>query len=89
MLPQRMIFGIGLVVLLIISAASISLDIKARADAIWVAQTFEVLNRISDVRLLVRRTESSARGFALNGATEFHRPNSGRRARRSARQLRS
>ena len=71
MLPQRMIFGIGLVVLLIISAASISLDLKARADAVWVAQTFEVLNRISDVRLLVRRTESSARGFALNGATNF------------------
>ena len=71
MLPQRMIFGIGLVVLLIISAASISLDLKARADAVWVAQTFEVLNKISDVRLLVRRTESSARGFALNGATNF------------------
>jgi PAS domain S-box-containing protein len=71
MLPQRVIFGIGLAVLLIISAASISLDLKARADAAWVTQTFEVLNKISDVRLLVRRAESSARGFALNGAASF------------------
>jgi PAS domain S-box-containing protein len=71
MLPQRVIFGIGLVVLLIISAASISLDLKARADAAWVAQTFEVLNKMSDVRLLVRRAESSARGFALNSDANF------------------
>jgi PAS domain S-box-containing protein len=71
MLPQRVIFGIGLAVLLIISAASISLDVKARSDAAWVTQTLEVINKIADVRLLVRRAESSARGFALNGAANF------------------
>src|SRR5579859_741848 len=67
MLPQRVIFGIGLAVLLIISAASISLDIKSRSDAAWVAHTFEVLNKISEVRLLVRRAESAVRGFGLMG----------------------
>ena len=71
MLPQRVILGIGLAVLLIISAASISLDIKARSDAAWVAQTLEVINKIADVRLLVRRAESAARGFGLNGAANF------------------
>src|ERR1700739_3223786 len=71
MLPQRVILGIGLAVLLVISAASISLDIKARSDATWVAHTFEVMNNISDVRLLIRRAESSARGFAVHGAANF------------------
>jgi signal transduction histidine kinase/CHASE3 domain sensor protein len=71
MLPQRVILGIGLAVLLVISAASISLDIKARSDATWVAHTFEVMNKISEVRLLVRRVESAARGFALSGAANF------------------
>jgi len=33
MLPPRVIFGVGLAVLLIISAASISLDLKARSNA--------------------------------------------------------
>jgi signal transduction histidine kinase/CHASE3 domain sensor protein len=71
MLPQRVILGTGLAVLLIISAASISLDLKARADAAWVAHTLQVINRIAEVRLLVRRAESAARGFALNAATDF------------------
>jgi PAS domain S-box-containing protein len=71
MLPQRVILGIGLAVLLVISAASISLDIKARSDAAWVAHTLEVMNKISEARLLVRRAESAARGFALHGATNF------------------
>jgi PAS domain S-box-containing protein len=71
MLPQRVIFGIGLAVLLIISAGSISLDIKARSDAARVEHTLEVINEIGDVRLLVRRAESAARGFALIGATSF------------------
>ena len=71
MLPQRVILGIGLAVLLIISAASISLDIKARSDAIWVAHIPEVLNRIADARLLVRRGESAARGYALRTSEDF------------------
>ena len=71
MLPQRVILGIGLAVLLVISAASISLDIKARSDGAWIAHTFEVMNKLSEVRLLVRRAESSARGYGLSGAAHF------------------
>src|ERR1700753_4085360 len=71
MLPQRVILGIGLAVLLIISAASISLDIKARSDAVWVTHTLEVLDKISNLRLLVRRGESASRGYALSGAAGF------------------
>src|SRR5579871_3413933 len=73
MLPQRVILGIGLAVLLIISAASISLDIKARADAAWVAHTLEVINKIADARLLIRRSESDARGFAQRASEDFLR----------------
>jgi PAS domain S-box-containing protein len=73
MLPQRVILGIGLAVLLIISAASISLDIKARADATRVAHTLEVINKIADARLLVRRGESAARGFAQKASDDFLR----------------
>ena len=71
MLPQRVILGVGLAVLLIISAASISLDIKARSDAAWVTHTLEVINRIADARLLLQRAESASRGFALNGGNNF------------------
>ena len=73
MLPQRVILGIGLAVLLVISAASISLDIKARADATWVAHTLEVINKIADARLLIRRGESAARGFGQRASDDFLR----------------
>ncbi len=67
MRSQRVILAIGLAVLLVISAASIGLDVKSRSDAAWVDHTLGVLNKISDLRLLVRQAESAARGFALNG----------------------
>jgi PAS domain S-box-containing protein len=62
---QRLILGIGLATLLIISAASIGLDVKSRSDAAWVDHTLGVLKKISDLQLLVRRVESAARGFVL------------------------
>jgi PAS domain S-box-containing protein len=68
---QRIILGIGLAILLIISAASIGLDIKARSDTASVDQTLAVLKRISDLRPLLRGTESAARGFALTGDPGF------------------
>jgi signal transduction histidine kinase/CHASE3 domain sensor protein/CheY-like chemotaxis protein len=72
---QRVILGAGLAILLIITAASIGLDVKSRSDAAWVNHTVEVLKKISDVRLLLRQTESAARGFEIyrtgNFAEEF------------------
>ena len=68
---QRIILGIGLAILLVISAASIGLDLKSRADTASVDHALEVLKRISDIRPLLRRAESAARGFALTGNPDF------------------
>ncbi|MEA2867341.1 MAG: hypothetical protein QOE39_2056, partial [Bradyrhizobium sp.] len=73
---QRIVLGIGLAILLVISAASVGLDVKSRSDAAWVDHTLGVLKKFSDMRLLIRSAESAARGFALsndpNFAREYH-----------------
>ncbi len=72
MIPsQRVILGAGLAILLIITAASIGLDVKSRADAAWVNHTVEVLKKISDVRLRLRQAESAARGFEIYRTGSF------------------
>ncbi|UPK39902.1 CHASE3 domain-containing protein [Bradyrhizobium sp. 186] len=66
MIPtQRVILGAGLAILLIITAASIGLDVKSRSDAAWVNHTIGLLKKISDLRVLMRRAESAARGYEL------------------------
>jgi PAS domain S-box-containing protein len=64
---QRVLLGIGLAVLVIISAASIGVDVKLRSDAAWVDHTLRALNKIADTRLLLTRAESMQRGYALTG----------------------
>ncbi len=72
MIPtQRVILGAGLAILLIITAASIGLDVKSRWDAASVNHTVEVLKKISDVRLLVRGAESAARGYDIYRTAGF------------------
>jgi signal transduction histidine kinase/CHASE3 domain sensor protein len=68
---QRIILGIGLVILLIISAASIGLDVKSRSDQAWVDRTLGGLKKLTEMQLLVRRAESAARGFALTSDPNF------------------
>ncbi len=63
---QRVIIGIGLAILLSISAAAIGLDVKSRIDASAVGQTLGILRKFADLQLLLRRSESAARGFALS-----------------------
>ena len=70
---QRIILGIGLAILLAISAASIGLDVKSRIDAVAVGQTLNILRKFADIQLLLRRSESSARGFALSKDRYFTR----------------
>ena len=66
MIPtQRVILGAGLAILLIITAASIALDVKSRSDATWVSHTVQIQKKISDLRVLLRRAESAARGYEL------------------------
>ncbi|MET4390803.1 signal transduction histidine kinase [Bradyrhizobium sp. F1.4.3] len=72
MIPtQRVILGAGLAILLIITAASIGLDVKSRSDAAWVNHAVDVLKKISDVRLLLRQAESAARGFEIYRTGSF------------------
>src|SRR6478735_5155180 len=70
---QRVILAIGLAILLIVSAASIGLDLTSRADNASVDRALGILAKISDMRPLLRRAESAARAFALSGDQEFAR----------------
>lgn len=73
---QRTLLGIGLFALLLICTVSVFLEFKSRSDARWINHSLEVLNKLSDARLLIRRAESAARGFALSNdprlAAEYH-----------------
>ncbi|TQF28593.1 CHASE3 domain-containing protein [Bradyrhizobium sp. UNPA324] len=72
MIPtQRVILGAGLAILLIITAASIALDVKSRSDATWLNHTVQVQKKISDLRVLLRRAESAARGYELYRSETF------------------
>jgi signal transduction histidine kinase/CHASE3 domain sensor protein/ActR/RegA family two-component response regulator len=61
--------------LLMIGAASVGLDIKSRRDSASVDHSLGVLQKTSDLRLLLRGAESMARGFLLTDSaplrTEF------------------
>ncbi|AMA57944.1 CHASE3 domain-containing protein [Bradyrhizobium sp. CCGE-LA001] len=73
MIPtQRVILGAGLAILLIITAASIALDVKSRSDAAWVNHAVQVQKKISDLRVLMRRAESAARGYELYRSAGFN-----------------
>jgi PAS domain S-box-containing protein len=76
MRSQRTLLGIGLFALLLICATWVFLEIKSRSDASWVNHSLEVLNKLSETRLLIRQAESAARGFALANdpalAAEYH-----------------
>lgn len=71
MASQRLILGSGLAILLVISAASIGLDVKSRAEIESADRTLSILKRISDTRPLPRGVESAARAFALTGDASF------------------
>ena len=73
MASQRFVLGIGLAILLAISAASIGLDVKSRSDAAWVDHTLGVLQKFSDLQLLIRRAESASRGYVLSNAPVYVR----------------
>jgi len=68
MIRQRVALGLGLGILLVIGAASVGLDIKSRRDSAWVDHSLGVLQKTSDLRLLLRSAESMARGFLLTNS---------------------
>ena len=71
MASQRAVLGIGLAILLVISAASIGLDVKSRSDVAWVDHTLGVLQKLSELRLLISRAESASRGYVLSNDPNF------------------
>ncbi|MGJ5078677.1 CHASE3 domain-containing protein [Bradyrhizobium sp. HKCCYLS3013] len=71
MIRRRVVLGLGLGTLLAIGAASTALDIKARNDTALVEHTMEVLEKSSELRVLLRQSEAASRGFALSGADRF------------------
>ncbi len=62
---QTVLLLAGLLVLILISTASVYFVNRARSDAGWVTHSIEVTNQISTLLLLVRRAESAERGFLL------------------------
>jgi PAS domain S-box-containing protein len=67
------VLAIGLAILLVISAASIGLELKSRSDAAWVDHTLVTLQKISDTRLLIRSAESASRGYVIANDPNFVR----------------
>ncbi|WP_458761121.1 sensor histidine kinase [Afipia sp. TerB] len=61
----------GLLVLLVISAASIFMVERTRTDSAWAIHSAEVENQISLAQLQMRRAESAIRGYALTGETNY------------------
>jgi PAS domain S-box-containing protein len=66
-LASPIILATGLAALLIMVATSIALDVRSRSEARRVNHTLEDLNQLTDLRLLLRRAESSIRGYLLTG----------------------
>ncbi|MDU6670507.1 MAG: CHASE3 domain-containing protein, partial [Bradyrhizobium sp.] len=66
-----MAIGLGLGTLLAVGSASVALDLKSRDDAALVDHTMEVLQKSSDLRLLLRQVESASRAFALTADDRF------------------
>ncbi len=70
---QRIILGIGLAILFTIGAASVGLDLTSRSDRAAVDRAAGILEKMSDMRPMLRRAESAARGFAITGDPQFAR----------------
>ncbi|WP_257168378.1 CHASE3 domain-containing protein [Bradyrhizobium sp. SRS-191] len=71
MIRRRVAIGLGLGTLLAVGAASTALDLKARSDTALVEHTMEVLEKTSQLRLLLRQVEAASRGFGLSGSDRF------------------
>lgn len=66
-LSQPVLLGLGFALLIAISSVSIFLVNRARDDSNKVAHTLKVENSLSELRIMIRRAESSQRGYLLTG----------------------
>lgn len=70
-LVQPLLLLVGLVFLILVGAGSILLVSQAQDDAERVIRTLEAQNKLSTLRLLIRRAESGQRGYLLTSDPEF------------------
>jgi CHASE3 domain sensor protein len=70
-LHRKIFVAIGVLALLVMTAASVALDIRSRSEGDHLDSTLSLLNRISNLRLLLRSAESGARGYLISGAPYF------------------
>ena len=68
---QIVLLAAGFLVLVAISASSVILVNQARKDSGRVVHTVEVENQLSTLLLEIRRAESAARAYLLNGQPNF------------------
>ena len=69
--PQLFLLAIGFALLTGISTATVVLVNRASNDALLLAETLSVQNKLSNVLLSARRAESSQRGFLFTGNAAY------------------
>jgi len=68
---QALLLGIGFLLLVGISAATVFLVERAASDSKQLADTLSVEDKLSDILLTVRRAESSQRGYLLTNDQSY------------------
>jgi len=68
-----LLMALGLAVLAAISGAAVTLVSRAHDDAARVAHTLKVMNAISQMQIMIRRSESAERGYLITGGEGFLR----------------
>jgi signal transduction histidine kinase len=68
---QPLLLGVGFLILIVISAATVWLVNRSAADAARLAQTLSVQNKLSNLLLNVRRAESSQRGYLFTNNSAY------------------
>jgi diguanylate cyclase (GGDEF)-like protein/PAS domain S-box-containing protein/putative nucleotidyltransferase with HDIG domain len=72
-IERRMLFGFGLVVILLLSISGISFQVSVRLRELnrWVEHTHQAQAQIQDVLAFVTKARSGERGFLITGDTHF------------------
>ena len=68
---QPVLLGVGFALLIAISFATMLLVNRAGDDAVRLAQTLDVQDKLSNILLIVRRGESSQRGYLFTGQPSY------------------
>ena len=68
---QPFLLGVGFLLLIIISAATVWLVNRASSDARLLAETLSVQNKLSNLLLSMRRAESSQRGYLFTNNAAY------------------